>query len=249
MHKQKFAAGETIIHRLDPRLKLVLAVIYSTLLAVSFNFHVLTSGLFFGGVLILLARLEISRVFRRLLLVNFFLLFIWLVLPVTMPGEVIYTLGPIPVKSRGLWQALRLTVRTNSILLVLIALLSTTKITELTRALAGLGLPDKLVGLFFLVFRYLQDFHQEYLAVYRAALARGFQPSADLRTYRTFAHLFGQLFLKAFERSNRVYDAMRCRNSAGVLKPLKDFNFELEDWLAVAGAILLFTALLLITLL
>jgi cobalt/nickel transport system permease protein len=78
MISEPFAIGKSMIHRLDPRIRLSLTVLYSFVVALSYQFSVLILALSFSSILILISRVKIQEVFKRLVIVNALILLLWL---------------------------------------------------------------------------------------------------------------------------------------------------------------------------
>jgi cobalt/nickel transport system permease protein len=93
MISEPFAIGKSMIHRLDPRIRLSLTVLYSFVVALSYQFSVLILALSFSSILILISRVKIQEVFKRLVIVNALILLLWLVLPFTFKGEALSRIG------------------------------------------------------------------------------------------------------------------------------------------------------------
>jgi len=72
--------GQTVIHRLDPRVKFLTALIFSVVVAVQSRFTPLLWGAVLPVVVLILARLNPLKVARRLAPVNGFILMLWLIL-------------------------------------------------------------------------------------------------------------------------------------------------------------------------
>jgi cobalt/nickel transport system permease protein len=98
------------------------------------------------------------------------------------------------------------------------ALLATMTVDTLGHTLNRLRLPDKMVHMLLITYRYLFVIEQEY-----QRLVQGPEdpqlPSrkTNLHSYRTYAYLVGMLFVRASERARRVHNAMICR---GFQRPL-----------------------------
>ncbi len=101
MIDEPFAAGDSVIHRIDPRLKVILAVFFSAIIAVSKQFDSLVAALSLAILLVWLARLAFKEVIKRLLVVIGFLALLWLVLPLTFEGETAFRIGPVSIKTPG----------------------------------------------------------------------------------------------------------------------------------------------------
>ena len=230
MISETFAFGDSIIHRLDPRLRVVFAVLFSILTAISSRFPAVFFALFLAVCLVGLSRIPVKKVLLRLALVNGLVLFIWLVLPWTYEGTPVLEIGPLVVSSEGLRLCALITIKSNAIILALIALISTMPVATLGYALHHLRLPDKLVYLLLMTYRYIFVIETEYQQLARAARVRCFTPGTNLHTYKTYAYLIGMLFVRASARAQRVHQAMVCRGFAGRFYCLHEFAFKKSDW-------------------
>jgi cobalt/nickel transport system permease protein len=230
MLEEPFATGHSQIHRLDPRLKVLFATVYSFIVALSDRFPSLFAALALSFLMIGLARLNIREVAKRVLIVNGLILFFWLVLPLTFEGVVLFYLGPFAVTREGLLISARITLKSNAILLAFLALIASTSIATLGHALNRLRIPEKIVHLLLLTYRYVFVIEQEYQRLVRATKIRGFRPKSNMHTYRTYAYLIGMLFVRASERAARVHQAMLCRGFKGKFYCLREFSFSRLDF-------------------
>lgn len=233
MIQEPFARGKSIVHTMDPRVKIIVAISFSVVLAVSTKPSVLLMGFLFAFLLIVLAQLNIRQVLYRLLVVNAFVVFLWVILPFTFPGAPVLSIGGLAISRQGLLTCLEITVKSNAIVLVSMALLSTSTVFGLVHGLHHLKVPNKLVHLFFFSFRYIHVIYTEYRKIIDAMKARGFEPGTSLHTYKTYAYLLGTLFLKSSERSKRVYEAMICRGFDGTFWVYHHFSFRKRDMMAL----------------
>ncbi len=229
--QEPFAVGDSVIHRLDPRGRLVLAAVFSLLIALAQTWLVILAGLGLACCWLLLARLPLGQVIWRLLWVNSFIFFLWLVLPFTYPGEVLWQFGPLALTKEGVLYTLLLTLKSNTIILGLIALVATMSITSLGQAMHRLRLPDKFCHLFLFTYRYLYVFELEYQRLVLALKARGFVPRTNLHTYRTLAYLAAMLLIRSYDRAAQVYRAMLCRGFRGKFYSLREFHWQRQDGL------------------
>jgi cobalt/nickel transport system permease protein len=223
MITESFATGISVIHRIDPRLKIVFAVGYSFVVAVSLQFPVLFTALAASLVLVGLARLDVWGVIRRISVVLGFVLLIWAVLPLTFEGDVLMQVGPVKLMRPGVILSARITLKSIAISLTFMALVATMSIATLGHALNDLRLPDKMVFLLLITYRYFFVIEQEFERLIRTLKMRGFQPKTNLHTYKTYAYLIGILFIRASDRAGRVYQAMKCRGFNGKFYSLHTF--------------------------
>lgn len=219
------------------------AVAYSVLIAVCGGFEVLAAAFVFSLGMVALARLKTGLLLKRWILVNGFMLMLWLVLPFTGGGEDLYRLGGVGISREGVCLAATITLKSNAIILSLMALLSTMSFVTLGQALHGLRVPRKLVNLFILTCRYIFVLEQEYSKIMRAVKIRGFVPRTSLHTYKTYAYIVGMLFVRASERAERVYNAMCCRGFKGRFYSLVEFRASAGNWLFAAVMIMVMIGL------
>jgi len=231
MIQEPFAHGQSVIHRLDPRIKVIFATLYSFTVALSSAFPALLAALFFSAFLTFLANLDIRKLGTRMMAMNLFILFLWLAVPVTFGGEDLFPVGPFAVSREGVILCARITVKSNAILLAFISLVATMSIATLGHALDLLGIPGKMVQLLLLSYRYLFVIDQESRKLFRAAKIRSFRPGTNMHTYRTYAYFIGMLFVRAYARAERVQQAMICRGFSGKFYCLRDFSFSRLDWI------------------
>ncbi|WP_182303642.1 cobalt ECF transporter T component CbiQ [Cohnella cholangitidis] len=98
--------------------------------------------------------------------------------------------------------------------LLLTYLLTVTPLFVLLRSLRSVGIPAVLLELILLMMRYFFLLKDEALSMVKAQRARGMSFKGWLwnsRAYKRFGELAGVLFLRAYERSKRIYIAMSAR--------------------------------------
>lgn len=229
MLSEPFAHGTSLLHRLDPRLRVLAAAAFSIIVAVSYGFPVLIAALMVAILLVVLGGLNPKNLFKRLLVINGFVLLIWVILPLTFPGEIAATWGPLRFYRPGIVLSAQITLKSNAIILALIALIATMPFATVGHSLHRLGLPDKLVFLLLMSYRYVFVIEQEFHRLIRAAKMRGFQPKTNRHTYQTYAYMVGMLFIRSADRGERVYKAMRCRGFRDKFYSLSEFHTTATD--------------------
>ena len=240
---ETFHQGDSIIHRLDPRLRIVVAFAFSVLVALSARFSVLWSGLALGAVMAVAARLPLVPLVKRLLPLNLFMLLLFVLLPVTAPGRVLLHVGPLAVREAGVLLAAAVAIKANAIMLCLTALLSTMDLITLGHAFGHLRVPDKLTHLFLFTVRYLGVLHHEYQRLLSAMRVRAFRPRMNMHTYRAIGWLVGMLLVRSFDRAERIAAAMKCRGFRGRFYLFDHFAFARRDALFGAVSLLVLVAL------
>jgi len=223
---------EAWLKQADPRLKIVAVLAWSFLLALTQQIEAALAGLAGSAILVLFSGLSPKAVLKRLLTVNFFLLFLWPVLPFSFsyPGETIAYLGPLELTRQGFDLACLLTVKANAVALGAIAFFGASSVYELSAAAGRLGAPEKMTAIFVLMFRYVQVIGQEYARLRLAMKVRGFRPGMNMHSYRSYANLIGLLLVRSLDRAARIHAAMRCRGYNGRFWLYGDFSFKKTDW-------------------
>ncbi len=230
MISEPFATGNSVIHQLDPRIRVGLTILYAFVVALSYQFSVLLVALVLSLILIVISQVGIKEVFKRILWVNALILLLWLLLPFTFKGEVLTRIGSFAVYRPGVVLAAQITLKSNSILLAFIALIATMSFATLGHALYRMRVPEKIVHLLLMTYRYIFVIEQEYLRLLRAAKIRGFRPGTNANTYRTYSYVIGMLFVRAAARAERVHQAMLCRGFKGKFYSLQEFQINSGSW-------------------
>lgn len=245
MIQETFCQGESSIHKLTPRTRTLAAVLLACVIALCHEITPLLTALGLAFILIFAARINLFKVGRRLLVIAGFLLIIWLVLPLTCGGPVIWQNSFLKIGQTGITLALELTLKTSAMLLTFLALISTMSTADLAHALDSLKLPPKLVLLLLITYRYIFLIEDELQTMLRAARIRNFQPKTSLHCYRTYAYLLGMLFVRSAERAQRVHKAMLCRGFDGRFHSLTEYHNKTQDYLFLSFSLIfsLFMAL------
>jgi len=226
---ESFSEGRTFIHKIDPRIRLITAFLFSVIISVSGSFHSLVLALAIALCLLVLARLPLKRVLLRLFFVNIFIFILWLFLPFSIKGEVIYEAGGLELTKQGILFCFFLTLKSNAIIMILMSLAATMPVFTMGHAMNSLKVPSKIVYLFIFTYRYIHTINREFIKLKDAIEIRGFIPGTNMHTYRTYAYLVGMLIVKSHDRAERVHAAMLCRGFHGKFFDLTEFSIEKKD--------------------
>jgi cobalt/nickel transport system permease protein len=236
--QEPFSEGNSLIHRLDPRGKIIIGGLFAVMVAVAKSIPAALAGLMLSLLCLALARLPLKKVIVRLLVVNSFILFLWFVLPLTYPGDAVFTLGPLSATRQGLIFTGLITLKSNAIIIAVMALIATVPVVTLGQAIHDMRFPDKLCHLLLFTYRYLYVFEQEFHRLVQAMKIRGFQPRTNLHTYRSYAYLAAMLLVRSYDRAGRVFQAMLCRGFHGIFYSLRTFSWHRADGVFVLAAML-----------
>jgi cobalt/nickel transport system permease protein len=202
----------------------------------------------------LFSDLGVAYVLKRSLLA---LPFVLAALPLlfTLQGDSLFGFrifgAELVVTQPGLERFVSIAIKSWLSLQAAIILASSTPFPELLKAMRALRVPRLLVAVFGLMWRYLFVLADEALRLMRARAARSGQ--SDLANAkvggniawraRVTGGMAGNLFLRGFERSDRIYMAMLSRGYDGEVRTLSIQHIGKSDWLV------LFLGLLVIVLL
>jgi len=245
-----FRPRNSLIHRFDPRLKLVLTVAFiltSTLIpSGAWPAYILLFALIFSTEV--LSALGVGYVLKRsMLALPFVLAAIPLVL--TVPGKALFSLpvGPWSISPTlpGLERFISITLKSWLSVQAAIVLAASTPFPDLLVAMRSVGVPRLLVSIFGLMWRYLFVLVDESIRLMRARASRsGHSDRPGTRSggglvwrARVTGSMAGSLFLRAFERSDRIYMAMVSRGYDGEARNLPLPAIRPAQYAILAGSV------------
>jgi cobalt/nickel transport system permease protein len=234
--------GQSFADR-DPRALLV-AVILFALVTVSLETLTATAAAFALAAAAAAAGMPLRDLLRRLVVLEGLMGVVLITLPFTVPGDVLFALGPLAATREGLLYAALIILKAHAVLLALMGLVGGLEPAVLGHALARIGAPEKLVHLLLLTIRQIELLQQEHLRLRQAMRARAFVPRSDRHTWRSYGNLVGMLLVRSLERSRRIQAAMRCRGFHGQLYLLDSRWWRGADTVFLLGVLTLLGALL-----
>jgi len=233
--------GRSVVHRVDPRVRILVAAGFAVVTVACVRPLSLGAALAGAVGLVAVAGIPWRLVRRRLAEVNCLMLLLWLTVPATVPGARVWGIGPIGLSREGIALATAVTLKGNALVLALTALLGTMEIVAFGHALRHLRLPRNLVHLLLFTVRYTDVLHREFMRLTLAMRARGFRAGLNFHSLRTVGNLVGTLLVRSDARSERVLAAMRCRGFRGEFYVLDHFSLHRLDaaFVAVGAAALI----------
>jgi cobalt/nickel transport system permease protein len=250
----RYKAGTSPIHRIDPRVKVIVALLFIL------SNVALPDGAwlaFLLALLLLFLGSTIAGLGSGYLLRRSFVALPFALAAITaifaLPGQPVFawSVGPwqLVATDAGLLRFASIVVRSWLSVQMAILLTATTAFPDLMHALRHLRVPRLLVAIVSLMYRYLFVLTDETARLLRAREARSARIAGRhgggtlVWRARVAGNMAGQLFLRSYERSDRVYNAMLARGFAGQFITINPHQMRRRDWLAALLALL---ALLLI---
>ncbi|MCK5695657.1 MAG: cobalt ECF transporter T component CbiQ, partial [Desulfobacula sp.] len=141
MIEEKFASGHSFIHQLDPKIRIIASVILSFAAALCDNLYIAGCYCLISIILVTMARLKWRDVMNRLKPLFWFLLMIWIILPLTFDGEIVYQYSWLKITGPGILLCGKITIKSITILLIFTALIVTMTVASLGNGLHKLHVP------------------------------------------------------------------------------------------------------------
>jgi cobalt/nickel transport system permease protein len=221
--------GHSPVHALPAHCKL-LAVLGFVLVVVSTPREAVWAfGLYavLLGTVAAVARIPVGFLLRRLLIEIPFVAFA-LLMPFVVPGEQTEVLG-ISLSVPGLWGAWNILAKGTLGVAASVILASTTELRSLLLGLQRLRLPSLLVQIASFMIRYGDVIADEMRRMSIARRSRGFE-ARGVRHWGVLAKSAGALFIRSYERGERVHLAMVSRGYTGTMPVLDDVRATRAQW-------------------
>ncbi|MGE5483009.1 MAG: energy-coupling factor transporter transmembrane component T family protein [Bacteroidota bacterium] len=253
----QYLPGESPVHRLDPRTKIIWTLLWMTALFGVASFAGYLSFAVFLGVALALARIPAWAVWRGIRPLLYLILFTAFFNLFATPGELVARLGPFSITRAGLAAAGLVTAR----LLLLIAGASILTLTTSPLALSDgieallwplrrIGVPaHELAMMMGIALRFIPTLLEEAERIMKAQKARGadFESGNLWQRVRSLVPILVPLFVSAFRRADELAVAMEARAYRGGegRTHLRELHFQPIDglWMAVSLVWLAGTAL------
>jgi cobalt/nickel transport system permease protein len=247
----QYHAGTTIIHRLDPRIKVGLTLLFILTLSLLPFGAFWAYGVMFGLVMVgaAFSQVSVGYVLKRSFIALPFALAA-ITLPFTIEGETLLAIGSITISVEGTIRFASILIKSWVSVQMAILMVAVTPFPDLLWGLRSLYIPSPIVSIVSFMYRYLFVLSDEVLRLLRARSSR----SASLPGQRSGGNVLwrgkvagrmaGSLMLRSFERSERIYNAMTARGYQGQFRSFSQPGMKTADWLFLIIGIIFFGALL-----
>lgn len=217
----QYFPGDTFIHKLDPRIKLLIIGLFITSLFFINSFFPYI--FIFGFILFVIgiSKVPFKFILKGLKPLLFIILITFSINVFMTKGEVLYALGPLTITKEGLSQAVFMALRLILLITGTSLLTLTTSPIALTDAIEKLLSPFKKIGLpahelammMTIALRFIPTLLEETDKIMKAQMARGadFESGNILRRAKNLVPLLVPLFINAFRRADELATAMEAR--------------------------------------
>lgn len=208
-------------HRWDVRAKIVTLLLHAFLIGSLRQLGPALAAVGISVVAVFVSRCDMHRVAKRMLAVTGFLSFLLLLMPLTVPehsGDTLIVVSGwhwLSINLRGLRLAAVIAAKGVAIALLMEPLLTTAPLPVTLHGLSKLGVPDIVGQMVMLSHRYIHVFRHEAQRMASGMRVRGFRKRTNIETLKAVSNFLGMLLVRSFERTERVFDAMRARGYRG----------------------------------
>ena len=242
----QFFPGSSIVHRLDPRCKLLLTIVYIAALFTAESYVSYAVMLIITGVCIALSRIPLKVILRGLKP-------LWIIIALTAvlnifftPGRELVSFWKITITYEGLVRAVFMVLRITMLIAGTFLLTYTTSPIALTDAMEILFGPLKKLKvpvhemsmMMSMALRFIPTLIEETDKIMSAQRARGadFESGNLLQRAKALIPLLVPLFVSAFRRADELATAMECRCFHGGegRSKLHVLRYETRDYLTLA---------------
>ena len=237
----------SLVHGLPSQAKLVGLLLMVASVALTPREAVWAFALYAIAVVLLVvfSRVPLGFVFVRLFAIAPFVVFA-LFIPFVAGGETVEIAG-VSLSVDGLWGAWNILAKATIGASLSILLTATTEIPDIIRGFSVLRVPSLFTSIATFMIRYLELVVDEVRRMRTAMAARGYDPRW-ISEAKPIAAGAGALFVRSYERGERIHGAMLARGFTGDMPSLTSPEATARDWIAVGCVAIGFVSILVIAL-
>lgn len=220
----------SLAHRLPSQVKVAAALSFVFLVAITPR-EAVWGFLIYATAIVTVAmasRIRPAFMALRMLGILPFIAFAFLI-PFIGSGQQVEVLG-LTVSSEGLWAAWNIIAKASIGAATSIVLTATTEVPDILAGMNRLKVPVVLTSIAGFMIRYLELIVEEIRRMRVAMTSRGYDPRW-LWEAKPIAASAGAMFVRSYERGERVYDAMVARGFSGEMPELRRREPSARDWL------------------
>jgi cobalt/nickel transport system permease protein len=235
------------VHEMDPRLKILaaLAIVLAVVMGPPPHPFELFGLAAFLLAVTSIAHVPLGWVLKRSALVIPFAGMIALFAPLQQSGGSLSVGGLSGAYADGGWiAAYSIIAKAWLATLTVVVLSATTPVPRLLKGLRSLRVPDVMLMLLSFMYRYVAVMRDQIASMRDAIDSRGYMLSRGRRVL-VYGNLAGSMFVRSYERGERVHGAMVSRGFDGTIPTAEGLATTPADWTMFATALLVAAALIL----
>lgn len=248
----QYFPGDTIIHRLDPRIKIIIISLFIASLFFINNFIPYIFILGFIFMVVKISKIPLKFILKGIKPLLFIILITFTINVLMTKGEVLFEIGPLTVTKEGLYLAVFMALRLIFLITGTSLLTLTTSPIALTDGIEKLLSPFKKIGLpahelammMTIALRFIPTLLEETDKIMKAQMARGadFESGNILSRAKNLVPLLVPLFINAFRRADELATAMeaRCYRGGENRTRLNELKLERLDIISLMSMTIFF---------
>ncbi|MBI4008078.1 MAG: cobalt ECF transporter T component CbiQ [Planctomycetes bacterium] len=231
---EKNTDRNNLIHRLDPRTKLIFSLTFLVLMVLTPVKEIERFGFYFVLILtiIFIARISPVYIFKRSIIILPFVMVVAGLAVFFTEGRIIkeidFVLFKLRITYEGINILLNVLVKSWLSVVTLTAMMLTTRFEDLLSGVELLKAPQIIVLMMSFMYRYIFVLIDEAVHLMRARNVRYFG-GRFLSQIPVFGNMVGVLFIRTYERAERIYAAMVVRGFTGRIKTVNVLKFSFTD--------------------
>lgn len=248
----QYFPGNTLIHRLDPRVKIIITTLFIVSLFFIKSFIPYIFIVAFILFVTRVAKIPVKYILKGIKPLTFIILITFFINIFMTKGEVLFEIGPLTVTKEGLYLAVFMALRLVFLITGTSLLTLTTSPISLTDGIENLLSPFKKIGIpahelammMTIALRFIPTLLEETDKIMKAQMARGadFESGNILSRAKNLVPLLVPLFINAFRRAEELATAMeaRCYRGGENRTRLNELKLNRTDIITLATMVLFF---------
>ncbi len=241
----QYHRADSFVHRLDPRTKIILVILYIVMLFAASTITALIPGIVFFFVSYLSSSVPLSKIFKSLKAIVPIILFTAVLNLFFVGNDVVFSFWIFKITGEGIRFTVFMIVRIISLIAGTSLLTYTTTPIALTDGIEGLLSPFKIVKfpvhdlamMMTIALRFIPTLVEETDKIISAQKARGadLESGGLIKRAKALIPILIPLFVSAFRRAEELALAMesRCYNGGEGRTRLKELRFHARDAVAI----------------
>ncbi|RVU54111.1 energy-coupling factor transporter transmembrane component T family protein [Anaerosphaera multitolerans] len=253
----QYYPGNSIVHRLDPRLKIIAVLMYIMTLFFIKSYIPYLFIFIYLTLVVKISGIPYSIVLRGMRPLRWIILITFIINLLFIPGEVLFKFGFISISEEGLDTAIKMAIRLLLIVSGTSLLTLTTSPIEITDGIEALLKPLKVIKvpaheiamMMTIALRFIPTLVEETDKIMKAQIARGadFESGNILNRAKNLVPLLVPLFINSLRRADELSTAMesRCYRGGDGRTKFKELALEKKDYVAFVLNMVFFAVVIL----
>lgn len=248
----QYYPGDSLVHRLDPRVKILLSFLFMISLFFINKFYPYLFVIAFLCLVIKVSKIPFNYTLKGIKPMWPLLLITFLINALLGQGQIWYQLGFLKITKEGTWLGMFMVIRLTLLVAGTSLLTLTTKPIELTDGIEKLLNPFKKIGLpaheiammMTIALRFIPTLLEETDKIMKAQMARGadFESKKLIERAKSLIPLLVPLFISAFRRADELAMAMeaRCYRGGEGRTRMNEITLDYTDYITFTTTVLFF---------